>query len=46
MSLSAVMPGLGPGMHDFFFAWEHVDGRDKPGHDDSGMVTRELERMR
>jgi hypothetical protein len=29
------MPGLVPGIHDFFSAAENeiVDGRDKPGHD-------------
>jgi hypothetical protein len=26
------MPGLVPGIHDFFHA-KDVDGRDKPGHD-------------
>src|SRR5690348_14529597 len=30
------MPGLVPGIHDFFFVREHVDGRDKPGHDGRG----------
>jgi len=35
------MPGLVPGIHDFFFAREHVDGRDKRGHDGKkdGCVT-------
>jgi hypothetical protein len=27
-----VMPGLDPGIHDFFVQ-EDVDGRDEPGHD-------------
>jgi hypothetical protein len=29
------MPGLVPGIHEFFFSTtiEDVDGRDKPGHD-------------
>ncbi len=29
-----VMPGLAPGIHDFFCGAEVVDGRDKPGHDE------------
>jgi hypothetical protein len=31
----AVMPGLGPGIHEFAALWQEqvVDGRDKPGHD-------------
>jgi adenine-specific DNA-methyltransferase len=34
---SAVMPGLGPGIHDLNRAGEKdVDGRDKPGHDEKG----------
>lgn len=29
-----VMPGLVPGIHDFFgAAGQKVDGRDEPGHD-------------
>jgi hypothetical protein len=33
--LSAVMPGLVPGIHAFLFRFKQdVDGRDKPGHDD------------
>jgi hypothetical protein len=33
--LSAVMPGLGPGIHDFLSRRnKDVDGRDKPGHDE------------
>ncbi len=32
--LSAVMPGLVPGIHAFLsFNKQDVDGRDKPGHD-------------
>jgi len=33
-SLSAVMPGLVPGIHALLCAKEGVDGRDKPGHDE------------
>jgi hypothetical protein len=31
------MPGLVPGIHDFFCKTksENVDGRDEPGHDES-----------
>jgi len=29
-ALKIVIPGLNPGIHEFFF----VDGRAKPGHDD------------
>jgi hypothetical protein len=31
------MPGLVPGIHDFFGKTEskNVDGRDEPGHDES-----------
>jgi hypothetical protein len=29
------MPGLVPGIHVFGAAKKDVDGRDKPGHDDS-----------
>jgi len=29
------MPGLGPGIHVFLVAKQDVDGRDKPGHDES-----------
>ena len=33
-NLSAVMPGLVPGIHVFLrFSKQDVDGRDKPGHD-------------
>ncbi|MGA2128611.1 MAG: hypothetical protein ABSG76_20965, partial [Xanthobacteraceae bacterium] len=34
--VSAVMPGLVPGIHVFPATSEGVDGRDKPGHDASG----------
>jgi hypothetical protein len=30
-----VMPGLVPGIHALFARKKHVDGRDKPGHDES-----------
>jgi hypothetical protein len=31
----AVMPGLVPGIHVFFFGGcQDVDGRDEPGHDE------------
>src|ERR1700675_3559376 len=30
------MPGFMPGIHVFLFRRQHVDGRDKPGHDESG----------
>jgi len=30
-----VMPGLGPGIHDFAGSGKDVDGRNKSGHDDS-----------
>ncbi|MBV8917917.1 hypothetical protein [Bradyrhizobium sp.] len=30
-----VMPGLVPGIHVFVFVKKDVDGRDKPGHDES-----------
>src|SRR4051794_23128110 len=32
-----VMPGLDPGIHDSPCALLHVDGRDKPGHDERGV---------
>jgi hypothetical protein len=34
------MPGLDPGIHDFFHALaekQDVDGRVKPGHDEIGV---------
>jgi hypothetical protein len=30
---TAVMPGLGPGIHVLLGGDKDVDGRDKPGHD-------------
>ena len=27
--------GEGPGIHVLRAVWQHVDGRDKPGHDDA-----------
>ncbi|MFK4505684.1 hypothetical protein IQ17_04770 [Bradyrhizobium daqingense] len=35
----AVMPGLVPGIHVLRAAWQSVDGRDKPGHDEAERVT-------
>jgi hypothetical protein len=29
------MPGLVPGIHDLLHCLKDVDGRDKPGHDES-----------
>jgi hypothetical protein len=29
------MPGLVPGIHEFFLNNKDVDGRDKPGHDET-----------
>ncbi|MCS3898802.1 hypothetical protein M2171_007935 [Bradyrhizobium japonicum USDA 38] len=34
----AVMPGLVPGIHVLRAAWQGVDGRDKPGHDDADRL--------
>jgi hypothetical protein len=36
----AVMPGLVPGIHDLltFTRKKDVDGRDKPGHDEFGVI--------
>ena len=34
------MPVHVTGIHDFFFVREHVDGRDKPGHDANGESAR------
>jgi hypothetical protein len=35
MTLSGVMPGLVPGIHDLWRTGiKDVDGRDKPGHDE------------
>jgi hypothetical protein len=33
------MPGLVPGIH-VFAAYQDVDGRDKPGHDDQSERNR------
>ena len=33
------MPGLVPGIHVLVSARKHVDGRDKPGHDDTEIQT-------
>ena len=35
------MPGLVPGIHVVLSAPAHVDGRDKPGHDDVERASRE-----
>jgi hypothetical protein len=36
-----VMPGLGPGIHALLLLREKdVDGRDKPGHDESMELAR------
>jgi len=40
----AVMPGLVPGIHVFFFDKQGVDGRDKPGHD--GQMSQINRKMR
>jgi len=32
------MPGLVPGIHDFLFLGQDVDGRVKPGHDGLGTA--------
>jgi hypothetical protein len=32
-----VMPGLVPGIHAFRSPAQDVDGRDKPGHDESSI---------
>jgi hypothetical protein len=31
------MPGLVPGIHDFYLFGKGVDDRDKPGHDQEGV---------
>ncbi|MEY9882073.1 hypothetical protein ABIA43_003607 [Bradyrhizobium sp. USDA 328] len=42
-----VMPGLVPGIHVLRAAWQGVDGRDKPGHDDlSGNAIQEPKNKR
>jgi hypothetical protein len=33
------MPGLVPGIHVFLAPTQGVDGRDKPGHDESFMLS-------
>jgi hypothetical protein len=44
-NLSAVMPGLVPGIHVFLCLSEQdVDGRDKPGHDELGFHARDVHR--
>jgi hypothetical protein len=35
-----VMPGLVPGIHALRRGRLHVDGRDKPGHDDAETFRR------
>lgn len=41
MQILIVMPGLGPGIHEFLFvAPKDVDGRIKPGHDSGGCRYR------
>ena len=37
-SYKLVMPGLVQGIHERILAWKDVDGRDKPGQDDSNHV--------
>jgi len=37
-NILSVMPGLGPGIHVFAAEREDVDGRDKPGHDEGGVL--------
>jgi hypothetical protein len=36
--ISAVAPGLGPGVHVFWFIRKVVDGRVKPGQDIEGTI--------
>jgi hypothetical protein len=39
-AIDAVMPGLVPGIHVFDVSTKRdVDGRDKPGHDETGSKT-------
>ena len=38
-----VMPGLVPGIHVFHLSKKDVDGRDKPGHDEKGVIFKRLE---
>jgi hypothetical protein len=35
VSFPAVLAGLVPGIHVLIYADKDVDGRDKPGHDES-----------
>jgi hypothetical protein len=35
------MPGLVPGIHVFLSEKKGVDGRDMPGHDEGGAVSKE-----
>ena len=43
--LKLVMPGLVPGIHVLAsLQQESVDGRDKPGHDEKGFISKRLER--
>jgi hypothetical protein len=36
------MLGFMPGIHALFFAKQDVDGRDKPGHDESSIRGRAI----
>ena len=36
--MSAVMPGFMPGIHVYSSGTKDVDGRDEPGHDESGVI--------
>ena len=40
------MPGLVPGIHLFTALKKDVDGRDKPGHDEEGLVVVPVLRWR
>jgi hypothetical protein len=46
---SVVVPGLVPGIHDFFAPLKDMDGRDspcgRPGHDDEGLAVTEIRRI-
>ncbi len=39
------MPGLVPGIHVLCAAWQGVDGRDKPGHNDAKHQRPESQRI-
>jgi hypothetical protein len=39
------MPGLVPGIHVLRAAWQGVDGRDKPGHDDMETITPQVQEL-